>query len=1662
LYYYWVKNKTVLPNTKDRTVSASTIASYISNPVGTGIPYIALIDNDKFLFYNFSSIVSSDTALINIEYNKDNKNVNPIHREYQLLTEGVADNVPAEFLERKWIDSLVGFDEAGNTVPDVRLSTKQRYGLSFRPRQGMFVDRAKALKITIDNINSILLTRPFVDTVNFENLNSKDPVPSQPLNQYDLEVDSYIDLEQVGTVKVRQAVFSANIINGEIDTIDIIDAGFGYRRAPFIEIEGTGTGAKARITLDNQGRVNSVVVTNRGRKYTSAIVKIRPFSVLVNNDSTDKNFWGIYSWDQQRKIFYRSKAQGFDTSLYWEYTDWWSTGFNAISRITKEINSFYEEPTVLLETGALLRIKEYSNGGWAVLEKTEPGQGTLLSSYNLVGRQNGTIRIKDSLYNALTNPLGYDNIGTYDAVQYDLQPITELRFILKAAKENIFIEDLTVEWNKLFFSSIRYAFSEQQYVDWAFKTSFLNAIHNVGDLDQRPNYKNDNLDQFKNYIEEVKPFRTTIREYTSRYTEIENYSSSNTDFDLPPAYSVRDGQILPVSQTYNRFDEYPWKWWVDNNGYSIVSIAVSVPGSGYKNPPTVLIEGNGTGAKATAFIANGSVSGIRVDNPGAGYTSTPTITLVGGNGTDPNKAKAAAVLGESKVRTFDVTMKFDRISKEGIYQSFNQSQVFVATGFSAIFELNYAPTNDKTKIQVIKNGEIVLNNEYEVNLYKVMNGSYTLLKGKIKFYVAPKQNDIVSITYEKNDELFDGVNRINKYYAPTSGMRGKEINQLMTGVDFGGVQIQGTTFDVTGGWDALPWFTDNWDSVESNSDFYYIADGSTTFVILPYTPDPDQLISIYLKRLNESRPVRIDDPYYLDYDGSTPQPNGRLTPPENSLMPTFVGDGSTNIVQLHNPFTDENYVNVSVGDTLIFRKLESDGSVTITDVNLLDTRISGGSLSSMGGAYATATGLTPEEIVIDGDKFITPDQVPAPEENLPGQVLDSLSIKVFTTTSPGSAALQSKVIIGDNTTRIFDIGLRVVELNSVMVYVDKIKQEYANDYSIDFVNNSIEFNSAPVTGSIIEIIAIGIGGIALLDYQEFVADGETNLFLTKAVYQQTSRVLVTLDGEAIDTGFVNSEDFTDTKNRTMVQFGLTPSFRQVVKIICFGESSETDSTGIPFVRINNQTVIYDGSTSSIDLDRFVNLQRGSELSPIIVDVNGTILNGVDTTYVVYDGTNNNLEVGVDPAEAIGTITSGAIKVYINNVLQRFVIDYTYNGNQNLINIPSANLSIGDVIKIETVTRTQYSVENYNLVFDLNNITLTEGDIITVTWFSEYPTMDIVSDQYTGGKVQYQLARSPLDANYVWVYKNGQRLTKDRDYSVSLPRAVVYLVDDTTESDAIRIVQFGNIVYEPPRAFEIYKDMLNNYHYKRYAKDNTIKLSKDLNYYDTTLEVTDASKLTMPIKERNIPGVVIINNERIEYFSKVGNILGQLRRGSLGTGIKTVHDAGSYIIDIGYKDTLPYLENQERADFVSDGTPDDSTVGTAQTIGPLDFIPKKSTRSNWQRITIPEEFGPCDEIEVFVGGKRLVKNSLSVYDESLGSSSPSADTVKEAEFSVNGLVPYLRLTKAVPAGTRITVIRKLGKVWYERSASSASKGVSLLSNNTPIANFIADKPTELPE
>jgi hypothetical protein len=111
LYYYWVKNKALTPkNMADRTKSASEVAVLISNPNSANLPFISIIDKNKFVAHNFQNFILTDTALLNIKLRNSLDNLNPVHSKYQLLTEGVADSLPVEKLENKWIDSLVGSD----------------------------------------------------------------------------------------------------------------------------------------------------------------------------------------------------------------------------------------------------------------------------------------------------------------------------------------------------------------------------------------------------------------------------------------------------------------------------------------------------------------------------------------------------------------------------------------------------------------------------------------------------------------------------------------------------------------------------------------------------------------------------------------------------------------------------------------------------------------------------------------------------------------------------------------------------------------------------------------------------------------------------------------------------------------------------------------------------------------------------------------------------------------------------------------------------------------------------------------------------------------------------------------------------------------------------------------------------------------------------------------------------------------------------------------------------------------------------------------------------------------------------------------------------------------------------------------------------------------
>jgi hypothetical protein len=114
-------------------------------------------------------------------------------------------------------------------------------------------------------------------------------------------------------------------------------------------------------------------------------------------------------------------------------------------------------------------------------------------------------------------------------------------------------------------------------------------------------------------------------------------------------------------------------------------------------------------------------------------------------------------------------------------------------------------------------------------------------------------------------------------------------------------------------------------------------------------------------------------------------------------------------------------------------------------------------------------------------------------------------------------------------------------------------------------------------------------------------------------------------------------------------------------------------------------------------------------------------------------------------------------------------------------------------------------------------------------------------------------------------------------------------------------------------------MLNRVHYKRISKAKSTRLAKDLLQKDATITVVNGEVLSPPNPELNLPGIIEINGERIEYFSKTGNILGKLRRGTLGTGAPTLHRVRTIVLDIGPTETIPYTDKHVVETFISNGS-----------------------------------------------------------------------------------------------------------------------------------------------
>ncbi len=1079
-YYFWVKNKKTVPNVPSRNISASDVSELIENPRGADYKYIALTGTNTFSLVNIKPLLQDKDVILSIEYWLTSDVEKNIHSQWKIINNNIATQIP-DAIEQKWFDSLSGKDKQGRLVPDPLLPEKLRYGIENRPRQGMFINRFEALKQFIEYVNIELAKNLIVENKDISKLDSFEEEPSTLTGLYDSVLDSDAELRFANIGTYERPQFSPVIEDGRIIGIDIISKGKGYVVAPYFTISGSGTGAKIRAKVDVKGQIIGYEIISPGIGYTEydTTVTLRNYSVLVHSDNAANGAWSIYSYEPTTQVWSRVQSQSYDVRNYWQKADWYASGYSEFTAIDHTVLTLTDLYNLTTYIGQTVKVKTTTAGSWILLEKySNVVSSDWTQNYKVVGKQNATIKFLSTLYKFENSLYGFDG-SLYDSAIFDNSAAIELTIILNALKNNILVDDLKFVYLNLFFNSVRYAYSEQNYIDWIFKTSFVKAQHNVGDLKEKVTYNNDNLENFEDFINEVKPYRTKVREYVSSYNKVDEHLLATTDFDLPSFYS--NGDLKTLSTTVvngliqaddNTITAYPWKYWYDNQGYSVTSLVVVDGGSGYQSEPVVnIISNSGSGATARAFYTNGKINRVVLLTKGSGYLTAPTVILDGGLGIEGTPAKVVAVIGNGVTRSNLIKIKFDRITQRYFMSKLQETEIIddanLVSGSRLQFSLKWAPDVVNTPLNNIKNATStvlindveVLKADYVLSIVKSTTRGFTSYSGVLTFKTAPAKGSVITVNYTKDWSLLNAADRIQYYYDPAVGELGKDLAQLMTGVDYGGVSVHGLNFDIGSGWGSVPYYTDKWASYDENYDDYIVTVAANTHSFtLPYVPENGTEMNVYYVGKNIDQ--YVGDGFTTIYNFNIDD----IYPPEVTVAVTTTFTSSSNVAGT-DIITVDSTAGIKTGDILTINPnvdktlgFETKVVTVINSTQIKLNQILFKNIASSTDAIFTRTLIDPidctinpngtvfliEPIPLGAEIFITaytsPIRLDDPNYSVTGiarDQLDALQTEYNTLTSEYFVLINSKAVIESNlATANQDLQDKQAEYNALLILLD--------------------------------------------------------------------------------------------------------------------------------------------------------------------------------------------------------------------------------------------------------------------------------------------------------------------------------------------------------------------------------------------------------------------------------------------------------------------------------------------------------------------------------------------------------------------------------------------------------------------------------------------------
>ena len=494
-------------------INVTEIASTVSNPRVAGARWFAGLQSNAILLSGINDLLQTNGAVLRIEVDGTTDE----HAQWLLLKEDDITSPVPDWLHLRLRDSMIGTDQTTMVYTYTTWEKKTSYlqgDVVFYPGTGYYY-RAYRDFLPVD------VTFTDGTGVHFGNQ------PWQRLWDYTLVNDNELT---------------------EVQGKSVPD----YNRHPY----------------DRYG--NEIEPTQQSW-LNDRIEAIRIFVDAANRQLASFPVTGVTGWDtRMTKIIHTADPSlVYDVSFYWDYVDFIDPSYDPARTPTVSFTSLsqlYLDTTVALGEYAAVYV-----GAQRLLNVWEK----LPEGWKIVFQEKGTIQLSKNIFD-LSKKQDLWDTTPWDSLRWDCYPFVALAEIITALREDIFVDNYRVCYNRVFFALSREVLRQNPACHWIRKSTYVDVVRiSNGEYANDPYFRKEFLRNddgvLLDYVNQIKPYHTKVLNQIEVDQKLELSSLTATDshvFDVKikhedlgdPVWSqyIIDGHLF--NQLQEGWGRNPWDY----------------------------------------------------------------------------------------------------------------------------------------------------------------------------------------------------------------------------------------------------------------------------------------------------------------------------------------------------------------------------------------------------------------------------------------------------------------------------------------------------------------------------------------------------------------------------------------------------------------------------------------------------------------------------------------------------------------------------------------------------------------------------------------------------------------------------------------------------------------------------------------------------------------------------------------------------------------------------------------------------------------------------------------------------------------------------------------------------------------------------------------------